>query len=1612
LLSHGMQIRFLGPLEASIDDRPVSLGGAKQRAVLAILGLDANHSVAADRLIEGLWGERPPPSAAKMVQNYVWRLRAAMAGDSGAEIVTRGRGYELRIDPELVDVHRLERLVSEAAREPNGAAREALALFRGRPLADVADEPFAAAEIRRLEELRLRAAELAIEADLAAGRHQELVGEIDGLLADNPLRERLHAQRMRALYRCGRQAEALEAYRHARKTLVEEIGVEPSRELQRLHDAMLRQDPALDVGPAVAELPHELDPAASPPLIDRERELRRLRARWRQGGGVVTIVGAYGMGKTRIAAEVAAEAHREGAAVLYAAGSGPPEAALAAIARIRETLRPALLVLDDADRAPAQVLAALRTPLPGLVLATGQESAALARLEPRESIVLEPLDADGVRRVAGLYGDAPPVETLLATSRGVPRRVHEAAAEWARREATRRVDAAADRAAIGRSEARALEAELAGSVIELQSARERTFEREDTDAPMVCPYKGLAAFDVEDAEYFFGRERLVAELVARLVGAPLLAMVGPSGSGKSSVLRAGLLPALAGGVLPGSHNWTQALIRPGAHPLQELRRATRRLARERRGLIAVDQFEELFTACSDEDERAEFVAALVRAAREGVVVAAVRADFYGRCAAYPELSWLLGANHVLVGPMTREELERAIERPAQRVGLSVEPELVDALLGDVEGQPGALPLLSTTLLELWRERDGRRLVVAAYARSGGVQGAVARLAEDAYLRLRPPQQGAARTLMLRLTDEDEGGAVVRRRIALAELGPKAAEVAAELADRRLLTVSDGSVEVAHEALLREWPRLRGWLDDDVEGRRVHRRLGDAARAWDADRRDPGGLYRGARLAASLDWAAGHDADLNATERAFLDGSRRASERAQRRLRLVLAGVAALLIVSVIAGLVALDQRSKARAEATVAAAQRLGAEALAEDDLDRALLLARQGVALHDSLQTRDNLLATLLKSPAAIGVLSGDGDRVTSLDVSPDGRMVAFVDGDGTLSRIDSRTRRPSVASQTVPGHTIYGPDDVRFSDDGSMIAVGGSDQQILDARTQRVVSTLRTSEDVISGMRFSPDGRTLFALVHDFSVGTFVQRFGVRSGNPLGEPQLVARGAKTVRLMLTSDGRQVVTTAQGGPIAVRDARMLRPLRQHRLGATGAALSPDDRTLLVGGRDGSVHFVDLVTGSARTASGRHDGAVTAAAFSAGGHTAVTAGEDGRALVWNVGRAVARETLTGHAGAVTGVAISPDGRTLYTASLDGNVLVWDLAGDRRFGRGFDIGRVEFDAPPTGIHALRPDGRVLAVRQVDGTVKLIDARTLRERSAFRAVPTGSVFAVGYVPGGTLLAVGGEHGYLAVVDLRTGELVRRLHGHGDPLLPPIFSANGRLMVTISPYTVQLWRLRSGEPVGPPRRRVSYPVVVSAATLSPDGRTLAVASDTGVEILDTATLRPRGTLPPPAAGAWSMTFTSDGRYLAVGRGDGSTELWSTETWRRVPGELAGHKAEVLSLSSSPDGRALATGSTDGTVRLFDVDTRRPLGAPLRAVPNRIVEPQFTPDGAFLFAFTDAGVAYRWDVRPSSWARHACEVAGRTLTEAEWSNVLPDRDYEPACVHSRDTPENAAAG
>ena len=1643
-----MDFRILGPLEALDEGRVVTLGGSKQRALLAVLLLHANETLSADRLIEELWGDQPPATAAKTVQVHVSRLRKALGdpagnGRGGGVVVTRDHGYELRLEPENLDAHRFERAVAEA-RSALAAGRagraaslleQALGLWRGRALADLAYEPFARRESARLEDLRVSAEELLVEAQLELGRHEHIIGRIETLIDEHPYRERLRAQLMVALYRCERQAEALQAYQDARRRLVEDLGLEPGERLRELERAILAHDPVLahTASPQDLELPPELDTDTL--LTGREAELDWLRAQWRSAsageGRLALLAGDPGIGKTRLAAALAAEVHRDGAQVLYIAGSRGSAAAAQTLDTAAAARDATLVVLDEVDHADDKLRAAVAElagrlgGVPVLVVATARDVGLAAELHADAQLTLAPLDADAVAAIAHLYArrredSDVPVARLARASGGVPERVHRAASGWAREQAERRLATAARRAAQERGDLRSAEAEVTTTMVELHAVREQTQLLEGgVDGVVACPFKGLASFDFEDAEYFFGRERLVAEMVARLAGASLMGIIGPSGSGKSSALRAGLLPALEAGALPGSENWQLRLLRPGEHPLSALEEAQRGADPGCRLALAVDQFEEVFTACHEEAERAAFADALVAAARDPrrrvLVLVAVRADFYGRCAKYPELWRMLGANQIPVGPMRPEELRRAIELPARRAGLRAEPELAEALVADVAGEPGALPLLSTSLLELWSDRDGRHLRLSAYRRSGGVHGAVARLAEAVYERLDAEGREVARRILLRLAGEGEGDAVVRRRVPVAELeadrDERLAAVLSALTDGRLVTVNEDEVEVAHEALLREWPRLRGWLEEDTDGRRLHLHLSVAAREWDGGGRDPGELYRGGRLAAAAEWTATHEAELNEVEHEFIAASRAASERSQRRLRVVLAGVAGLLILAVIAGGVALEQRANARKEARAADAQRLGAQALVVDDLDRSLLLARQGVALADTTQTRGNLLASLLKSPAALGVLPGDGDPIISVEMSPDGQTVAAGSTTGELLLFDARTRRRMATVRPVPVPNWPGAANLAFSPDGRRLAVAistarGAVVAVLDVASRRLLTRARLPRDHhVSGLEYSDDGGSLDAIAFSFEgTAALFTRLDARTGDRLLGPLPVNRGGASP-LMRMSDRRRVVVAGQG-ETTVRDAASLRVLRRLPIGGDSApfdatnayALSSDDRTLAIGGQDGSLRLLDLRTGNVSRSSGRHSAAVNHAQFTPDGRNLVTTGDDTDVIVWDVRQAVARETLSGHTGAVLSTATTRDGKTLYTASRDGTVLIWDLSGDRRLGRPFKTASAELDRTYL---ALSSDGRLLAMGQSDGAMSITDAQTLKPRARFPVVRAGQVLG-NFLPDSRTLAVGGPNGFLALVDADTGSVLHRLRGHRGQVGPPSIGADGRLLATGSDdNTVRLWSLPSGRPRGEALRFRSN---VNDVQLSPDGRWLAVGlldfqtEKATLEIWNTDSRRRVRRMADRDSGS-AARFSRDGRLLAVGSLRGTARVWSTDTWKPVTRVLTGHTGWISNSSFSPDGRTLATGSEDGTVRLWDIDSEQPIGAPLPGIPQLASEPYFTADGSGLIVSFDRGQAYLWDIRTQSFMRHACEVAGRSLTRAEWDEALPGRDYDPAC-------------
>jgi len=600
-----------------------------------------------------------------------------------------------------------------------------------------------------------------------------------------------------------------------------------------------------------------------------------------------------------------------------------------------------------------------------------------------------------------------------------------------------------------------------------------------------CPYRGLERFEEEHADCFFGRENEVAVAVEKLASSRFLAVLGPSGSGKSSLLRAGLVTAVRRGRVPGSGAWTIEIMTPGSRPLVALAAKLThlfpdvpvpatldKLADECRSLdlaislalqdrpqsdrllLVVDQFEELFTVCSSESQRAGFLANLLYAASipEGrlSVVLGMRADFYHRCAAYPELRALVADEQVLVGPLDDNSMRRAIEEPASKVGLEIEPGLVDTIMADVGNRPGALPLLEHVLLEVWRQRRGTMLTLSAYVAAGGVQGALAKRANAVFGAFNQRQQQVARHVLLRLIQPGDTAEDTRRRAAMAELVTKSHDradvdaVVKAMTDQRLLTIGrdqatgDQVVDIAHEALIRGWPELRNWIDDEREQLRAQRHLTDAALEWDrAGRRDED-LYSGARFASweerSLDEVSGVESDFLKQSRA-----RRARQQAagRRRLRLALGGALVAVTSIAVIAFVGLWQVTKER---DVAAGQR---------DLARSRDLVNQSDAQAD----RDPQLAALLRLAAF------------RLDESAETR--------GGLLRSVVQTQG---AQRFLEGHTgnVGG---VAFSPDGRTLVSGSNELIFWDVPGRNRVATLGNLPSSVTAVAFSPDGRTLAA-------------------------------------------------------------------------------------------------------------------------------------------------------------------------------------------------------------------------------------------------------------------------------------------------------------------------------------------------------------------------------------------------------------------------------------------------------------------------------------------------------------------------------------------------------
>ncbi|MFJ7147067.1 XRE family transcriptional regulator [Streptomyces sp. NPDC100445] len=827
----------------------------------------------------------------------------------------------------------------------------------------------------------------------------------------------------------------------------------------------------------------------------------------------------------------------------------------------------------------------------------------------------------------------------------------------------------------------------------------------DADA---SPYPGLAPFGSRQSRFFFGRERVVEQLRARLAEQRFVSVFGASGAGKSSVLRAGLLPCLR------AEGRDVVTLTPGARPLEELAVALaaragttpgrmleqvrahpgdlhlylRQIAGEGSGrgevVLVVDQFEELFTLCPRQEERNRFIDALLLAARAETsvcrVVLGVRADFYAHCITHVGLAKALDSAMVTLGPMDAEELHRAICSPAAAVGCRVEGRLLAYLTAQAQGNAGMLPLLSHALRETWRHRRGTLLTMEACRTAGSIEHALTHTAERFHEALSARQKDAARHLFLRLVAVGEGTEDTKRRIGRSELSPDpdTTAIVDRAAAERLITVDGEHVELTHEALIRGWPRLGGWLMESREVLRSRRQLTEAAATWTGLGRDPGALLRGARLDAVRPLARAQDAGLTERERAFLDASLAAEEarvaaaaRRRRRRHLLIAAAAVLLAVSLTTSLLALhaDREITAQRDDAVAHNASAAATELSRTAPALAARIALAAYRLRPGRHSRDALLSTLMSTWAAHEA------EMYAFDVSPDGTVLATGGRDRTVRLWDMRVPRRPRETAVLTDHkdAVYA---VAMHPGGSVLASAGADGvlalwDISDPRAPRRIAGVRTRTKTVRALTFSPSGRTL-----------------------------VSAG---------SDGDVVLWDTRSLRKPVRGAS----LRGHRDEVRSVAFSADGRLLAsAGGGDEHVILWDMTSPAhpvERADWRAHTTTALSVAFNPRtGVLATSGGGEQPVKLWRVtraGRPALLAALEGPTDVVGNVQFSPDGRLLAAGSDDRTARIWRVGSSRRPRR--EAVLAGFTTAVLGLR-FRPDGKQLFVGVFDGTAHTLSS----------------------------------------------------------------------------------------------------------------------------------------------------------------------------------------------------------------------------------------------------------------------------------------------------------------
>ena len=1708
-----------GTVGVDLDGEPVAIGGPMQRKLLAALLADHDRIVSADRLVESIWAEDAAPDGARRtVMSYVSRLRSSIGG---AHLVTRDPGYQLVLDGASYDAIDFELALARArASDPDGALAaydDALALWSGRAFGDDADEWWLRPVATRLEELRLVALEERAEHLLDAGRAAEAVADLQGLAAEQPLRERFVELLMRALHLSGRQAEALRAYQAFRTYLADETGLEPSSGLADLERRITRGDASLAPGAGDAVPGYDLLEVigegafgvvyrAVQPSVGREVAVKVVRAAladdrrfvqrfeaeahlvarlehphvvplydfWRRPGGAFLVFRLLRGGSLHERIQDGPLPIAEATRLVDELGAAL--GAAHALGVVHRDVKPANVLFDEsgnsyladfgialADGATDDALRSAGSPMyasPEQVrdatatAASDQYALAVVLWEAltgrppftgtsTTEIVRSKLGAP-LRSLGGEASSAPVDEVLRRATAPNPDDRFESVTElvraWHRALADPRTDAL-------RTTGR-LDADPAG--------RAGSHTLASIPAVVSNPFKGLRSFREADAAEFHGRDALVERLLEAVAAERFVAVVGPSGSGKSSLVHAGVVPALRGrGALVAS-------LVPGTDPFAELETALRQVANTEVGatiaarlrmpdglarlaaelapsgaelVLVVDQFEELWTLVGDDAVRDRFAELLVRGADATSrlrIVATLRADLYDRPLQHPGLGELVSGATFAVTPMSSSELADAIECPAAQLGVRFEPGLVATMVSEVSRQPGSLPLLQFTLTELYELRADATITAEAYERLGGIGGALASRAEALFTELEPAGQQDLRQLFSLLVSTDHESGDLRRRARLEELEGIDRAVVERCRQNRLLVTDhhpvtrEPTVEVAHEALLREWPRLRGWIHADRDAIRQRRGLVQAARAWDADGRDESALLRGTRLVAAAEIAA--TTSLTAVERDLLTASQDAAdrerverearsvqqERQNRRLRRLVGAVAVVLALAVLAGAVALNQRGQAR-EAAAAAERsarsselgRLIADAkrLASSNPDLALLLAAEAARRAPGAASADALATALTTNPDLVRFVgdtatprAGGGTSETAGDWPahhPTSGLLAVPDSAaGTIRVVDLASgdvaRELPIPDARRDDHLV----STAWTADDLLLLISSRSVVGIDGTTGEVRLPRTDSGGTIDDAAVSPDGDRLAFISSTSPDRATVTVLPLAAGGRavLGGvpccPRTTAIGTGRTEKHLTGSvawrGDDLYVGSGSGTIVRWDAASGAPLETvlRDLGALWSMQFSDDGSrLYVGGAGpggtaderGALQAYDTSGWSplwdtpqpflgAVADDPVHDAVRVADAFNGG--TVVT-------LDRATGRPSGRVFPAPTGSACTAV-LSPDSRYLTTGSCRSAALVvWSTDG----GGGL-LRRVADRAPGPTADTINATGTHLISSGAAGPVDV-------DLATGTTTPMPGLAAAVYASTGRLFAVdarGREGISTGPVDVPSAEVSFRWGPRpapGPALAADVHDERDRVAITYDNQTVQ---------VAEGFERIASVALdgerVTSLGLSADAKRLFVSGLDHLEVVqvDDPTRRTR-----LAAPAGRFVLSADRRLLVVSEADGTISFWDADTLRPRGTNIPGGP-QYPTLALTPDESTLLVISSRGSLQLYDVPSRTQLGVEL---PVEASAPAVAPDSSVAYLPRE-GALVGLSLDRGDWLDRACHAAGRNLTRAEWAAYL----------------------